>query len=119
MSVTENRSKRAVSDEPLVFDPDAIYTKRALEKLLVGVLSLDRFLERVQPPQIFKGCYRGADLIRAVATCQTLDDISQSGPRGSETAGLDSTISNRKASATAPRRGCPPGLEPISPAQIK
>ena len=105
MSVKENKSKRVASDEPLVFDPNAVYTKRALEKLLGGVVSLDRFLARVRPPQIFKGCYRGSDVIQAIATCQTLDEISQSGPRGSETAGLDSTISNRKASATAPRRG--------------
>lgn len=95
---------------PITFDADVLYDKEAIGRVLGSAISVARFLARVRPPQLFKGVYRGGDILKSIALAPTLEDDT----RSSECATvLTAPCGPLKHPAVAP-----PGLERIDPASF-
>lgn len=56
-------------------DPNALYSREALEAELEGIIEIETFLLRVQPRKRFKRAYWGQDLIDGMNTSGLIGDV--------------------------------------------
>lgn len=84
---------------------DTLYSRAALADALAGLIDLDRFLMRLRPRKIFKNCYLGADLLRALDEAKPIGEDDEAEPL---------TVRNGSRPGQS-RRRVPKGLTPLDP----
>ncbi len=94
-------------NQPPIFriERDVLYSRAALAEALQGLVDVDRFLMRLRPRKVFKNCYLGADLIRALEVAKPIGDDEETEPL---------TVRNGIRPGQS-RRRVPKGLSPLDP----
>jgi len=98
--------------EPILFDDQGLYTKPVLEGVLEGVMTVETFLNRIRPPQVWKGVYRGVDLNEAIRRAPALGDERAGGQ-----AAIATDATGRRSGARKPIASG--GLTPIDIRSLK